>query len=69
MLGNLPSVAVTSLIAFDVIHVAIGLALGLAAALLLLRSRRIGNGWGRAGGERDARLTLDHAPELEVSAG
>lgn len=34
----LPAVAVTSLIAFDVIHVTLGLALGLAAALLLLDS-------------------------------
>jgi ABC-type Na+ efflux pump permease subunit len=40
-LASLPPVAVTSLIAFDVIHVAPGLALGLAAALLLLD----GLGW------------------------
>jgi ABC-2 type transport system permease protein len=41
MLASLPSVAVTSLIAFDGIHVALGLALGFAAALLLLD----GLGW------------------------
>jgi ABC-type transport system involved in multi-copper enzyme maturation permease subunit len=34
-LASLPSVAVTSLIAFNAIHVTLGLALGLAAALLL----------------------------------
>jgi ABC-2 type transport system permease protein len=41
MLASLPSVAVTSLIAFDGIHVALGLALGFAAGLLLLN----GLGW------------------------
>ncbi len=41
MLASLPSVAVTSLIAFDGIHVTLGLALGFAAALLLLD----GLGW------------------------
>ena len=41
MLVSLPSVALTSLIAFDVIHVTLALALGLAAALLLLD----GLGW------------------------
>lgn len=41
MLVSLPSVAVTSLIAFDVIHLAPRLALGLAAALLVLD----GLGW------------------------
>lgn len=35
VLGSLPVVAVTSLIAFDVIHVTLGLALGLGAVLLL----------------------------------
>ena len=35
MLASLPSVAVTSLIAFDGIHATLGLALGLAALLLL----------------------------------
>ncbi len=41
MLASLPSVAVTSLIAFNVIHATLGLALGLAAALLVLD----GLGW------------------------
>ena len=41
MLASLPSVLVTSLIAFDVIHATLGLALGLAAVLLLLQ----GLGW------------------------
>ena len=41
MLASLPSVAVTSLIAFDVIHPTLGLALGLAAVLLALD----GLGW------------------------
>jgi ABC-type Na+ efflux pump permease subunit len=36
MLASLPTVAATSLIAFDVIHVTLGLAVGLAATLLLL---------------------------------
>jgi len=36
MLASLPSVAVTSLIAYNVIHATLGLALGLAAALLVL---------------------------------
>lgn len=36
MLANLPSVAVTTLIAYDVIHATLGLALGLAVALLVL---------------------------------
>ncbi len=36
MLASLPSVAVTSLIAYDVIHPTLGLALGLAAVLLVL---------------------------------
>lgn len=36
MLASLPSVAVTSLIAFNVIHATLGLALGGAAALLVL---------------------------------
>jgi ABC-type transport system involved in multi-copper enzyme maturation permease subunit len=40
MLASLPSVVVTSLIAFDVIHATLGLALALAAVLLL------GNGLG-----------------------
>jgi ABC-type Na+ efflux pump permease subunit len=40
MLANLPSIAVTTLIAYDVIHPTLGLAVGLAAALLL------GNGIG-----------------------
>jgi hypothetical protein len=35
MLVSLPSVAVASLIAFNAIHPTLGLALGLAAALLL----------------------------------
>ncbi len=35
VLASLPSVAVTSLIAFDVIHATLGLGLGLGAALLL----------------------------------
>jgi hypothetical protein len=35
MLACLPTVAVTSLIAFNVIHATLGLAFGLAAALLL----------------------------------
>lgn len=39
--ASLPSAAVTSLVAFDVIHATLGLALGLAAALLLLD----GLGW------------------------
>lgn len=38
LLGNLPLVLVTSLIAFNVIHVTIGLALGLVAAVLLVDS-------------------------------
>ncbi len=41
MLASLPSVAVTSLIALNVIHATLGLALGLAAALLVLD----GLGW------------------------
>jgi ABC-type transport system involved in multi-copper enzyme maturation permease subunit len=41
MLASLPTVAVTSLIAFNAIHVTLGLALGLAAAMLLLD----GLGW------------------------
>jgi len=36
MLASLPSIALTSLIAYNVIHASLGLALGLAAALLLL---------------------------------
>ncbi len=36
MLASLPTVAVTSLIAFNVIHATLGLALGGAAVLLLL---------------------------------
>lgn len=35
LLGSLPAVAVTSLIAFDVIHASLGLALGLGGALLV----------------------------------
>jgi ABC-2 type transport system permease protein len=35
LLGNLPLVLVTSLIAFDVVHVTLGVALGLGAVLLL----------------------------------
>jgi ABC-2 type transport system permease protein len=35
LLGSLPLVAVTSLIAFDVIHATLGLAVGIGAALLL----------------------------------
>jgi ABC-2 type transport system permease protein len=42
ILASLPSVAVTSLIAFDVIHATLGLALVLGAALLLGN----GLGWG-----------------------
>ena len=38
MLAGLPSVAVTTLIAYNVIHATVGLALGLAAALLLANS-------------------------------
>ena len=38
MLAGLPSVAVTTLIAYHVIHATVGLALGLAAALLLANS-------------------------------
>jgi hypothetical protein len=41
MLASLPGVAVTSLIAFNTIPVTLGLAVGLAAALLLLD----GLGW------------------------
>lgn len=41
ILASLPAVAVTSLIAFNAIHVTLGLSLGLAAALLLLD----GLGW------------------------
>ncbi len=41
MLASLPSVAVTSLIAYNVIHPTLGLALGGAAALLALD----GLGW------------------------
>jgi len=41
MLASLPTVAVTSLIAFNVIHATLGLALGGAAALVLLN----GLGW------------------------
>jgi len=41
LLASLPTVAVTSLIAFNAIHATLGLALGLAAALLLLD----GLGW------------------------
>jgi ABC-type transport system involved in multi-copper enzyme maturation permease subunit len=41
MLASLPTVAVTSLIAFDVIHATAGLAVGLAAALLIFD----GLGW------------------------
>jgi ABC-type transport system involved in multi-copper enzyme maturation permease subunit len=41
MLASLPSVAVTSLIAYNVIHATLGLALGLAAVLLALD----GLGW------------------------
>jgi ABC-2 type transport system permease protein len=40
VLASLPTVAVTTLIAFDVIHATIGLALGLGAALLI--ANRIG---------------------------
>jgi hypothetical protein len=36
MLASLPTVAVTSLIAYNVIHASLGLALGLGAGLLLL---------------------------------
>ena len=41
MLASLPSVAVTTLIAFNVIHPTLGLALGGAAVLLVLD----GLGW------------------------
>ncbi len=41
LLASLPSVAVTTLIAFNVIQATLGLALGLAAALLVLN----GLGW------------------------
>lgn len=41
MLANLPSVAVTTLIAYDVIHATLGIAFGLAVALLVLN----GFGW------------------------
>ncbi len=41
MLASLPTVAVTSLLAFNVIHATLGLALSDAAALLLLN----GLGW------------------------
>jgi ABC-type transport system involved in multi-copper enzyme maturation permease subunit len=41
MLASLPTIAVTSLIAFDVIHATVGLAVGLAAALLIFD----GLGW------------------------
>ena len=41
LLGSLPLVAVTSLIAFDVIHASLGLALGLAVLLLVVD----GLGW------------------------
>jgi ABC-2 type transport system permease protein len=41
MLASLPTVAVTTLIAYDVIHATLGLALGLAAALMVLN----GLGW------------------------
>ena len=36
LVGSLPAVAVTSLIAFDVIHATLGLALGIGALLLVL---------------------------------
>jgi ABC-type transport system involved in multi-copper enzyme maturation permease subunit len=36
LLGNLPLVLVTSLVAFDVVHVTLGLALGLGAVLLVV---------------------------------
>jgi len=35
LLGNIPLVVVTSLVAFNVIHVTLGLALGLGVALLV----------------------------------
>jgi hypothetical protein len=35
LLGCLPAVVLTSLVAFDVIHATVGLALGLGAALLI----------------------------------
>ncbi len=35
MLASLPSIAVTSLIAFNVIHATLGLAVGLAAMLIV----------------------------------
>lgn len=41
LLGSLPAVAVTSLVAFDVVHASLGLALGLGAVLLVLD----GLGW------------------------
>jgi hypothetical protein len=41
LVGNLPLVVVTSLIAFDVIHVSLGPAVGLFAALILAA----GLGW------------------------
>jgi ABC-type transport system involved in multi-copper enzyme maturation permease subunit len=41
MLANLPSIAVTTLIAYNVIHATLGLTLGLGVALLLLN----GLGW------------------------
>ena len=41
LVGSLPAVAVTSLIAFDVIHATLGLALGIGALLLVLD----GLGW------------------------
>jgi ABC-2 type transport system permease protein len=36
LLGSLPMVAVSSLVAFDVIHATLGLAIGLAALLIVL---------------------------------
>jgi ABC-type Na+ efflux pump permease subunit len=41
LLGSLPAVVVTSLVAFDVVHASLGLALGLGAVLLVLD----GLGW------------------------
>ena len=41
LLGNVPVVMLTSLIAFNVIHVTLGLALGLGALLLLVDA----SGW------------------------
>lgn len=49
MLASLPTIAVTTLIAYDVIHASLGLAFGLAAMLLILN----GLGW------RTASTTFD----------